>query len=245
MNIVSFSGGKDSTAMLLLMIEKNYPIDIILFCDTGLEFPDLLNHISEVESYINKDVTIIKPDKSFEYYFFKYKRKSKSSKYPNKYGLGFPGFKFRWCTGQLKTTPIKSYLNKLGKPYNEFIGFTYNEIYRTKRTSSKHYNVHYPLIDLKITSNMALQYCYSKGFTWNGLYEKFTHLGCWCCPLQSINDLKNLYIHFPELWAKLLCYQSFSSKINRQFRTDISLYDLENRFIKEIHNDSLQLKINI
>ena len=34
-HIVSFSGGKDSTAMLLMMLEKNMPIDEIIFCDTG------------------------------------------------------------------------------------------------------------------------------------------------------------------------------------------------------------------
>jgi tRNA(Ile)-lysidine synthase TilS/MesJ len=30
-HIVSFSGGKDSTAMLLMMIEKGMPIDEIIF----------------------------------------------------------------------------------------------------------------------------------------------------------------------------------------------------------------------
>lgn len=32
MNIVSLSGGKDSTAMLLMMVEKGIKIDKILFC---------------------------------------------------------------------------------------------------------------------------------------------------------------------------------------------------------------------
>jgi len=41
MNIVSFSGGKDSTAMLLRMIELDMSIDKIIFVDTGLEFPEL------------------------------------------------------------------------------------------------------------------------------------------------------------------------------------------------------------
>ena len=34
-HLVSFSGGKDSTAMLLMMLEKGMPVDDILFCDTG------------------------------------------------------------------------------------------------------------------------------------------------------------------------------------------------------------------
>lgn len=38
---VSLSGGKDSTAMLLLMIERNMPIDMVLYADTGMEFPEM------------------------------------------------------------------------------------------------------------------------------------------------------------------------------------------------------------
>ena len=48
-NVVSFSGGKDSTAMLLKMIEEKIPIDCILFCDTGLEFPQMYEHIDKIE----------------------------------------------------------------------------------------------------------------------------------------------------------------------------------------------------
>ena len=39
--VVSCSGGKDSTAMLLLMIERGMPIDMVLVADTGLEFPEM------------------------------------------------------------------------------------------------------------------------------------------------------------------------------------------------------------
>lgn len=34
-HIVKFSGGKDSTAMLLMMLERGLPVDEIIFCDTG------------------------------------------------------------------------------------------------------------------------------------------------------------------------------------------------------------------
>ena len=35
---VSCSGGKDSTAMLLLMIERDMPIDVVLTADTGMDY---------------------------------------------------------------------------------------------------------------------------------------------------------------------------------------------------------------
>lgn len=43
--VLSLSGGKDSTAMLLRLLEEKQPVDFILFCDTGLEFPQMYEHL--------------------------------------------------------------------------------------------------------------------------------------------------------------------------------------------------------
>ena len=51
---VSFSGSKDSTALLLRMLEEGMPIDIILFNETGLDFPEMEAHIEKVEQYIKR-----------------------------------------------------------------------------------------------------------------------------------------------------------------------------------------------
>lgn len=60
-HIVQFSGGKDSTAMLLMMIDKGMPIDEIIFCDTGMEFPQIYANIRKVEEYIGRPITILTP----------------------------------------------------------------------------------------------------------------------------------------------------------------------------------------
>lgn len=46
-NAVSLSGGKDSTFMLLRMIEEEIPIDKVLFADTGMEFPEMYEHMAK------------------------------------------------------------------------------------------------------------------------------------------------------------------------------------------------------
>lgn len=82
-HIVQFSGGKDSTAMLLMMLERGMPVDEIIFCDTGKEFPDMYKHIQKVEQYIGRPITRLKADKSFDYYFSDYEKvkgKNKGSK---------------------------------------------------------------------------------------------------------------------------------------------------------------------
>ena len=42
-SIASVSWGKDSLAMLLLLIEKGYPLDEVVFYDTGMEFQAIYN----------------------------------------------------------------------------------------------------------------------------------------------------------------------------------------------------------
>lgn len=36
--VASVSFGKDSLAMLLVLIEENWPLDEVIFYDTGMEF---------------------------------------------------------------------------------------------------------------------------------------------------------------------------------------------------------------
>ncbi len=73
-HIVSFSGGKDSTAMLLKMLENKMKIDEIIFCDTGKEFPQMYQHIRKIEDYIKRPITILKSEKSFDYYMFEHEK---------------------------------------------------------------------------------------------------------------------------------------------------------------------------
>ena len=79
--IVSFSGGKDSTAMLLRMLELGtYQIDEVVNFDTGLEFPAMYAHIEKVKSIVEAHgvpFTILKADKSFKYYLLEYEYKGK------------------------------------------------------------------------------------------------------------------------------------------------------------------------
>ena len=52
--IVNLSGGKDSTAMLLMLLEKGCPVDYILFADTGKDFPQMQEHLRKLAEYIKE-----------------------------------------------------------------------------------------------------------------------------------------------------------------------------------------------
>ncbi len=54
--ILNFSGGKDSTALLLMILEKGLPLDYIINVDTTKEFPQMYEHIEKVRKYIGMEI---------------------------------------------------------------------------------------------------------------------------------------------------------------------------------------------
>lgn len=225
-HIVSFSGGKDSTAMLLKMIENNMKIDEVIFCDTGKEFEDMYKHIEKVQSMIDIPITVLKSEKSFEYWMFehvKIKGKNKGQK-----GYSWPDFRNRWCTQALKKQIIRRYLKKY-KDYKiiEYHGIAIDESHRSEKNKEK--NCRYPLIEWNMTEKDCLEYCYSKGLDWNGLYKNVGRVSCWCCPLKNLKELEVIYNNYPEYWEKL---KNWDNNTYRQFRSDYSIDDLEKKFKK-------------
>lgn len=228
--VVSLSGGKDSTAMLLKLLEENRPIDFILFCDTGLEFPQLYEHLDRLEAYTGRSIIRLKAEKSFEYYFYEYHPKRKNPALEKYDGMSWADPLNRWCTAMLKTRIISRYLKLLQEQNDliEYVGIAADE---TNRIRDKNY----PLVEWGMTEKDCLQHCYERGFDWGGLYKIFRRVSCWCCPLQSLSELRKLKAHFPELWHRL---EYMDAHTWRNFRCDYSVkeltirFDLENEWLK-------------
>lgn len=245
MNVVSFSGGKDSTAMLLMMLENKIPIDRIICVDTTKEFPAMYRHIAKVQEICPVEIEHIQFN--FDYWFGEHiKTRGKNR---GKVGYGFPDFRNRWCTNrkrlafmrQLEITRYKrrSYDGtfKVIEPIVEYHGIAFDEKSRCGRNGADHgRDIRYPLVEWGITQEQALKYCYSKGLDWEGLYDKFYRVTCWCCPMSRIGELKTLYNEFPELWQQLI---EMDKKSYRKFRPDYSVDELSKRFAEENLQDQL------
>lgn len=224
-HIVQLSGGKDSTAMLLMMLERNMPVDEILFCDTGVEFPELYKHIDAVEKFIGRKITRLKAEHSFEYYMadipkIRYREGNRNT------GYGWPRMFNRWCTKHFKIEPVKKYLKDIPE-YTLYIGIAVDEPKRHKNIPE---NVRHPLFDWGVTEKQALQYCRDHGFDFGGLYERFRRLGCYCCPLQRLEDLRNVRRYYPDLWTEIL---RLDKKADYAFRGYWREEQLERRFALE------------
>ena len=228
MNIVSFSGGKDSTAMLLMMLEKEIPVDRIICVDTTKEFPQMYEHIKKVQAMIEPlKIEVVKID--FDYFFADKEIMRGANK--GKFGYGGTGARGRWCT-HLKVAAINKIIKEIPNAPNtvEFVGIAYDEVKRAEKKYIKEKNARLPLVEWQITERQALDYCYSKGLDWGGLYEKFHRVSCWCCPLSRIGSLRTLYNDFPELWKEL---EEMDKKSWRNFKSNYTVTELREKFANE------------
>lgn len=236
--MVSFSGGKDSTAMLLRMIEDGMPIDGIVYCDTGLEFPQMYEHIAKVERETGYPIIRLKGERAFEYLMLDCPVNRKSdSQIARKYGAdqtgyGWPGPRLRWCTKELKETPRRRFEKTIKKScqIRHYIGIAADETKRLERKNNRDPTHVHPLVDWGMTEQDCLEYCYSRDYDWGGLYRIFRRVSCWCCPLQSLEELRMLRKYFPDLWEQL---GEWDRNNYRSFRPDYSVRDLDKRFLFE------------
>ena len=155
-NIVSLSGGKDSTAMLLMLLEHGESVADVMFFDTGWEFPEMYEHLDKLEAFTGLKITRLRPrlpvdvetDKSpFDWMFSEYPVARRGTRQVHMAGRGWPNAPVRWCTGR-KQDALKAHLlalthqSGLELPLRQCIGFAADERHRLDgvRTASTAYN---------------------------------------------------------------------------------------------------------
>lgn len=234
--VVSFSGGKDSTAMLLMMLERGESIHSVVWFDGGWEFPQMAEHVAEVEKQTGVEVVRLTPARSFDYGM--YERPIVARKGPDKgkvhrVGNGWPSPMRRWCTREKLNAMERHW--RTCQPAMECIGIADDEQQRVRSSAllRKAGKVRYPLIEWGVTEADALAYCREQGYTWGGLYDIFPRVSCFCCPLQSLSELRKLRRHFPNLWTRMLEMDSRVPGHNRGFHHYATVHDLDGRFADE------------
>ena len=223
-HVASFSGGKDSTAMVLRLIEEGRPIDEIVFFDTGWEFPQMYDHIAKFEAFTGRTVTRLTHRQPFGDEMLNRNPVAGS----NRVWVGWPSMHRRWCT-QIKMRTIRRHV----QGDMQYVGIASDESARlsTGYLSAKH-NI-FPLVEWDMDEAACLAYCRARGFDWGGLYDRFPRVSCYCCPLQRIGQLRNLRRHFPALWAQMLVWDTEIGAHNRGFKGYDKVADLERRFAQE------------
>ena len=163
--IASVSFGKDSLAMLLKLLELKYPLDIVVFYDTGMEFDCIYKIRDKVKLILQQhDVEYVElhPSEPFLYSMFERKVKERN-KESYHYGYSWCGGLCRWGTSQ-KLKAIKNFKKSLNDDVIDYVGIAYDEPQRFEKAQQEGKVL--PLVEWKMTEQDCLDYCWSNGWYW-------------------------------------------------------------------------------
>ena len=238
MTFANLSGGRDSTAMVVRYLELCGKIDYIVFCDTHYEFPQMLEYIDKLESYLlekfNQRLTRLRSKEdifakwAFTYPITRGENQGKLRGLPKTIGMDY-------CTRELKAKPSRAFVkNKSPNAFKNtiLIGYTYNEV-ENGRTSSLDYGVaEYPLHQWQWNEREVEAYLRERGIA-NPLYQHFERTGCYMCPKQSKKSLYALYKHYPQEWEKCKELEKRAQELNclnTTLKPNITFAELEQEF---------------
>lgn len=247
-NVVSISGGKDSTALWLLAKERGVEVETI-FADTGHEHPETYKYIEYLEKELGP-IRIIKPDFTER---IKKKRETVQTKW-RKDGVPeerieralevlhptgipfldlvlwkgrFPSTKARFCTQELKIIPI---MEQVYEPYQEqgkkiisWQGVRADEsAARSKLVEREEvpegYEVYRPI--LKWTADDVFAMHRKHGIEPNPLYKQgMMRVGCMPCIHSGKAEIFEIARRYPEELERVAEWERIASKAAKQGRT--------------------------
>ena len=147
--IAKISGGKDSTAMVDLLLKNGYPMDYIVFNDTLAEFDEMYAYIDKLDEYFilryKKSITRLKPKVAIDDILFK--TITKGENVGKVKGAFLPQMGF--CDWRLysKMHPQEDFVKSLGFKKSQvmtYLGITTDETHRCNRNDK---TLLYPLVD--------------------------------------------------------------------------------------------------
>ena len=203
--IVSVSGGKDSTAMCLNLLEQGYTKDdfTCVFMNTGWEHERTYEYLDQLEKTIGKIIRLKQhidyPEEYKEHVeYFEQKLGYESPFIRGIFKMRiFPSSRVKWCTKYIKIDPIKEYFDSLDCDYVNLVGIRKEESLRRANMTEWEYNnffdcwTHRPLIDW--TEKQVIDIHRRFNLQPNFLYlNGSSRVGCYPCINSRKAEIKSL-----------------------------------------------------
>ena len=213
LHIASCSFGKDSLATILLALEHGEPLDEAVYCEVMFdkrisgEVPEHRAFIYETAlprlEQLGIPVRVLRSDKTYLDLFV-----GAITRGPKK-GLrrGFPLCGHCYVQRDCKLRPIRRYNRTLTPDTVQYVGIASDEPVRLRRLQ--------------------------KAGLLSPVYAFTNRGGCWFCPNAKRKELRHLYDHHPELWAKMLELQAMPGKVSEKFNRTERFSDIDAAFRKE------------
>lgn len=176
-HVVGLSGGKDSTALALWLVE-NEPRQYEFICNTtGDELPEMVDHWGRLEELLGSKIIQVRHERDL----FEEIRKQKM----------LPSVFARWCTKILKIQPTIKYMDSLPEGSTLYVGLRSDEEAR-RGIYGEDILIRFPLREQGMDEDAVWSYLAQRGVN----IPKRTD--CAACPYQRLGEWRDLYFNHPE-----------------------------------------------
>ena len=194
MRFWNLSLGLESSAMVWLCRDEIKSDGIVVFADTGKQFPEAYESLKQIEVITGINIQIVKQDYSFDDFLLK------------RGGMLRQGFTD--CSRRMKRTVLKKFHSQFAYPWEINLGYNADELDRARDFSERNdvsgkVKWRYPLIEKDIDRAATVRVCEEAGFTIVlTMYRKMGRMDCYFCPNQKISQAQKVMEHYPDLWAE-------------------------------------------
>lgn len=239
--LASWSGGKDSTASIILAHEHKEPLDLILFSEVMFdknisgELPEHIDFIKNkciplFESW-GYETKILHADLTYMDIFFR--QPTRGKRFGTGMITGFPMSGRCQINKSVKVLPIKQFLKSFEEEVTQYIGIALDELARLNRVVKTN-NQKSLLQKYGYTEQMAFDLCKNYDLL-SPIYDFAPRGGCWFCPNAIDCQLRHLRKNHEVLWNNLLALENQPNLIGNIWNTltQTSIHDKEEQFFWE------------
>lgn len=240
--IQSWSGGKDSTASIILEHIHGLPPSTIIMSEVmfdktrGIsgELPEHIEWVHNVAVPLFKswgyEVNILRADKDYLDMFHLVRKRSRMQERNGKQAGFVQGGRCE-INKPLKIKPIKDFFKTVSGNYIQYVGIAADETERLKRLKGT--NKISLLEKYGYTERMAYDLCKSYGLL-SPIYAFSNRGGCWFCPNNSIAWFAHIKQTYPELWAELKKLSHTSNLVSQNFKYTATFAEIDAKVDKYI-----------
>lgn len=195
-HIVSFSGGKDSTA-LILWAKENLESFTAVYCDTKWEHPLTYIYLEEINNKLLDGKLVYISSKKYDgFEDLSIKRKR------------VPSAKARFCTEELKIIPMVDYLKTIDGEKIVYQGIRADESIRRSQMADEGFDETYNCMVKRPLFRWTALDCFAimqkHGVEPNPLYKMGARrVGCMPCVMVNKKELLQIIIRNPEVIEKI------------------------------------------
>lgn len=220
MNVVSFGGGTNSTAMIIGMYLHKIPIDLILFADTGGEQPHTYEFIETFNGWLEKHG--LPQITSVQYHDKDGNRLTLEQECINSGTLPSIAYGFKRCSLKHKIGTQEKFCNNYqpckevwasGQRVQKYIGYDAGETRRIQHAApideaDKKYEKHYPLYEWGWTREECVRVIERAGLPKPGKSS------CFFCPSMKKKEIQALWENYPDLFQRAIALEHGSAARN-------------------------------